>query len=270
MKNVSAKCIAKLSEEQKSDLRWRRYWIAGREYYRVNDPGKMQGYDEIANKSYPEYTFDDGNGVLNKYLLVLGDAMAQWLPGWDDTSCSFDQKYFACFAWTLAKSSKEKRDAVLKDMKAGKDPGDFDCEGEVVTKDPIYSTAFPGNKPAPSSTSMWPWIIGLATVGVVGSAIFFDRKQHAHAGSPSHAHANPAKMTGYKKLGPAIKHAYRLAVVEDRDHYVYARSDGFHIDTAEPSHDIDEEYIRVTPGGDSERWVRGRVGWGMLGRSRVR
>lgn len=112
------------------------------------------------------------------------------------------------------------------------------------------------------TSSAWPWILGIGAVAALGGAAIYYSKHK----SPS---SNPSKTSGYKNLNAAIKHAYQLAVVEERDIYVYPRSDGFHLDTATPRSGDNEEYIRVTPDGSAEKWVRGRVGWNMQHRARV-
>lgn len=177
-------CKEKLSAEAQQDLHWRLYWIFGREYYRSKIENnqtsaaseQMKAWDTLASKAYPDHKFDDGNAELNAVLEAFNFKM--WFPGWNDTSCSFDQKEFACFCAWLADKTQEERLSTLAKIAESDQPKDFFCESTIVEKDPIYATNF---GPSKKKTSMWPWLIGLAGVGVVGAVVVSNVKNKGSA-----------------------------------------------------------------------------------------
>lgn len=179
MPSMTDACKAKLTELQKSDLRWRIYWIAGREYYRAqNDLEKMARYDEIAAKAYPDHGFGDANPQLDEYLLLLGPGIKEHLPGWNNADCSFDQTVYACFANWLASLSAEERAAQLQAMAAGTPPDGDSCDTVMVMQDPVYTSAYPpGVDAAASKRKWWPWLLGIGSVAVVGVIAFADRQE---------------------------------------------------------------------------------------------
>lgn len=189
------KCRSKMSPEATQDLKWRVYWIAGREYYRTvtknNAADAMKAWDSVASKAYPDHKFDDGNADLNAFLEKLD--FRKWFPGWNDSNCSFSQKEYACFCSYITDMDASKRDPLLAQISSTGTPVDFSCDSPVVEDDPIYATNFPGSK----KTNMWPWLVGLGAIGVVGAVIFIDQKQLASKGKK-----NPSeKVKTFTKRG---------------------------------------------------------------------
>ena len=118
--------------------------------------------------------FDDGNAELNAILEAFN--FKKWFPGWNDTGCTFDQKEFACFSAWLADMPQGERISTLAKIAESDQPMDFFCESTIVEGDPIYATNF-GPGPKQSKTSMWPWLIGLAGLGVVGAVVVSRQKK---------------------------------------------------------------------------------------------
>lgn len=114
--------------------------------------------------------------------------------------------------------------------------------------------------PPPAETSnTLAWVLGsIGAVVAVGAVAYFATRKPGRVGS------NPAKMSGYKSFGPALKHAVALARELDKIHYVAVRSDGFHLDTAKPRSEWDDEYVLVKPDGTAERWARSEGTWKKL------
>jgi hypothetical protein len=196
------KCKSKLSPDQLQDLRWRTYWIAGREYYRTVSGDKaaeaMKAWDAIAAKAHPDHKFNDGNSDLNAFLLKL--RFPQWMPGWNDADCSFSQTEFACFCSYITDMDAAKRNPILSQIASSNAPVDFFCDSAVVEDDPIYKSSFPGPKGS-GKTSMWPWLVGLGAIGVVGAAIFVDQKKLASKGKKNPGYNPSKKVKPFTKPG---------------------------------------------------------------------
>lgn len=176
-------CKAKMSAEALQDLRWRVYWIAGREYYRSKidenqssaASEQMKAWDSLAAKAYPDHGINDGNADLNAFLKTL--SFPKWMPGWNDVGCTFSQKEYACFCSWIIDKTQEERAAALAKIAASDAPAyDFFCDSFIVEDDPIYATNF-GPSPKKTTASMWPWLIGLAAVGVVGAVVVSRSKE---------------------------------------------------------------------------------------------
>jgi hypothetical protein len=160
-------CKAKMTEDSLQDLHWRVRWIAGREFYRTAAKAEqMKAWDALAAGAYPDHNFNDGNAELNDFVGKLN--FPKWMPGWNDANCTFSQKEFACFIHHVTHLPVAESTEMLEQITGSDAPIDFSCV-TLVEEDPIYVTNF--GSPAAKKSSIWPWLVGLAGLGVVGAVI---------------------------------------------------------------------------------------------------
>jgi len=114
--------------------------------------------------------------------------------------------------------------------------------------------------PPPSTSNTLAWVLGgLGAVAAVGAVAYFATRK------PGRASSNPAKMSGYKNMPAAMRHAASLARELGVDHYLAVRSDGFHIETEPPRNAWDDEYVQFKPNGETVHWLLGKQGWKIRG-----
>jgi hypothetical protein len=123
-------------------------------------------------------------------------------------------------------------------------------------KQPGGPTKAPPPAQQQTSSNTLAWVLGsIAAVAAVGSVAYFATRK------PQAPKENPSKMSGYKSLEAAVRHAAALACEKGTSHYVAPRSDGFHIEDEPPRQEWDDEYVQITPKGKASHWLLGKRGW---------
>lgn len=136
LSDVCKSKVAAAGEKEAKDLEARMYWMMQREYLFANNrQQEAQKIDEAFDLFFVgKATEDDVNKVVPK---DAADYMSQWeaglndyLPGWDNDTCTMKWWEFGCFAHWAASVPVENRQAAIQTMNSVQSPP-YTCADSV-------------------------------------------------------------------------------------------------------------------------------------------